>query len=72
MRFSVGEKVTHERYGCGTIMCIEEDSSIAVDFDIASPGFHECYGHARAGHGWWVNESFLTRANGCSYEDMVI
>lgn len=31
-QFSVGDRVTHDRHGLGSVICVEEETGVLVDF----------------------------------------
>lgn len=58
-KFKIGDRVVHAGGGpfggCkGTIVCGAEKGMPGVEFDIYSWQGHDCDGHAKDGHGWWV------------------
>lgn len=63
-KFKIGDRVIYD-YPCpfegckGTIVYGAEEDMPGVEFDISSWQGHDCDGHAKDGHGWWVFKEHL-------------
>ena len=60
-KLTIYDTVKHKLYGIGTVICIEHDKFIGVDFDEYNPDLHYLDGKCEHGHGWWCNEHELEK-----------
>lgn len=54
MKFKVGDKIEHERYGKGRILKINDCYSILVEFENEEAYFHDGDGSGKDRHCYWV------------------
>jgi hypothetical protein len=60
-RFKVGDRVSDDDYGRGTILHFDDkDRMYVVDFDVSHPALSDCNGHAHSGNGLYIDEVHLT------------
>ncbi len=64
MKFKVGDRVTYSDFGNGTIICIDHDGYLGVEFDKILPKEkgHSLYGECQYGYGYWVDADSLSYA----------
>lgn len=63
-KFKVGDRVSHTRYGAGTIRSLAQDRYVGVEFD-SQIGGHDLTSakllvSIKYGHGWWCHPETLT------------
>jgi hypothetical protein len=60
-KFKVGDMVSDDDYGYGTILHFDEqDRLYVVDFDVSHPALSDCNGHAHSGNGLYIDAVHLT------------
>lgn len=60
MKFRIGDKVKHNRYGEGIVICYGSDT-IGVEFKKKNDAFHNCSGKGKDGYCWYCNEEDLSK-----------
>lgn len=56
LKFKIGDRVKHDRWGVGTVVYVDRDATYAVEFDKANSCCHSCLGHTKADHGRWCDD----------------
>ena len=57
LKFKIGDRVKHDRWGVGTVVYVDRDDTYAVEFDKANSCCHSCLGHTKADHGRWCDDN---------------